>query len=195
MLVLSFWALIISIADIASLAILIYIVGFYSQGTVPIAFKILPKSFQDPKSVSLILVFLILFALKNLGGYLVFRSQYKFVYKVATRLAELNLLQFLEGKFTDYIEIDSSVQVRRISQQPIEFCHYVLAGVQLIITEGLLILLAIVAILFFNDSRSGGDPDVLFDTKKIAIRKTAYKIEQRKNFAILTGSPNRICRE
>ncbi|PWU02209.1 MAG: hypothetical protein C5B52_05870 [Bacteroidetes bacterium] len=150
MVALSFWALLISIADIASLAVLIYIVGFYSQGTVPPAFKFLPKSFQDSKSISLILVFLILFAAKNLGGYLVFRAQYKFVYQVATRLAELNLLQFLEGRFTDYIEVDSSVQVRRISQQPIEFCHYVLAGVQLIITEGLLILLAIVAILFFN---------------------------------------------
>jgi len=88
--------------------------------------------------------------MKSIAGYLILQAQYKFVYSTASRISENNLLNYLEGSYTDYVNIDSAVQVRKISQQPIEFAHYMLAGVQLIITESILVLLTVMAILFFN---------------------------------------------
>src|SRR4029078_6023403 len=43
-----------------------------------------------------------------------------------------------------------SVHIRSISQQPIEFSQYVLAGTQLIITETILICLSVIAIILYN---------------------------------------------
>ncbi len=61
-----------------------------------------------------------------------------------------NLLLYLEGKYTDYAQVNSSVFVRKIGHHPSEFAHYVLSGVQQIITEGLLILLTAIALLIIN---------------------------------------------
>jgi ABC-type bacteriocin/lantibiotic exporter with double-glycine peptidase domain len=150
MLFLILFSLIIGIADIGSLAALLYIISFYTGGITPGLLSYLPSGLKNPDSVFLILYFLLFFIVKNFVAYLNNRAQYRFVYQVASRISEANLSGFLDGRFTDYVEVDSSVHIRKVSQQPIEFCHYVLAGIQQIATEGILILLAIVAILLFN---------------------------------------------
>jgi len=91
-----------------------------------------------------------LFCIKNMAGFLVFQLHYRFIYEVASRLSKNNLLNYMEGSYHDYVHTDSSVHTRRISQQPIEFCHYVLGGTQTIIGQAILISTAIIAILFFN---------------------------------------------
>jgi ABC-type multidrug transport system fused ATPase/permease subunit len=139
----------ISIVDIGSLALLLFIVNFYTQG-VSSQPSFLPQVFSNQNSILLIAIFLFFFSLKSIAGYLILQAQYKFVYNTASRISENNLLNYLEGSYADYVNIDSAVQVRKISQQPIEFAHYVLAGVQLIITEGILVLLTVMAILFFS---------------------------------------------
>jgi ABC-type bacteriocin/lantibiotic exporter with double-glycine peptidase domain len=139
----------ISIIDIASLALLLFIVHFYTQ-SVPGHSSFLPQILSNQNSVLLIALFLLFFSVKSIAGYFILEAQYKFVYSVASGISERNLLNYLEGSFADYVNIDSAVQVRKISQQPIEFAHYVLAGVQLIITESMLVLLTVMAILFFN---------------------------------------------
>jgi ABC-type multidrug transport system fused ATPase/permease subunit len=140
---------IISVIDIGSLALLLFIVNFYTQP--PAArFAFLPQSLSNQNSLMLIASFLLFFSIKSLAGYFILQAQYKFVYNTASRISENNLLNYLEGSYADYVNIDSSVQIRKISQQPIEFAHYVLAGVQLIITESILVLLTVIAILFFN---------------------------------------------
>ncbi len=139
----------ISVIDIGSLALLLFIVHFYTQ-RLPGHSSFLPESLSNQKSVLLIALFVLFFSIKSIAGYFILQAQYKFVYNVASGISERNLLQYLEGHFADYVNIDSAIQVRRISQQPIEFAHYVLAGVQLIITETILVLLTVMAILFFN---------------------------------------------
>ncbi len=140
---------IISVIDIASLAVLLFMVNFYTQKiSNPDSF--LPRNLSDPHSVLLMAVFFVLFSLKSFAGYSILQAQYKFVYNTASRISENSLINYLEGSHNDFVRIDSAVHIRRISQQPIEFAHYVLAGVQLIFTESFLVLLTVTAILFFS---------------------------------------------
>lgn len=141
---------IISVADIASLALLILIINFYAQTANSINPPWLPDWLFNRHSLLPIILFLVFFSVKNLAGYYIHQAQYRFVYNVAARLSEKNLLQFLQGTFVEYTSIDSAVQIRKISQQPIEFSHYVLAGIQQIITQAILIALTIIAIFLYN---------------------------------------------
>jgi ABC-type multidrug transport system fused ATPase/permease subunit len=142
--------IIISVLDIAFLAALLFVINFYTGQNISLQNSFLTKYFFNKDSVSLISFFFLLFAIKNTTGYFILRAQYKFVYHVASRISANNLLKYLEGSFTDYVNIDSAVQIRKISQQPIEFCQYILAGSQQVITETVLILLSLTAILLFN---------------------------------------------
>ena len=140
----------VSIADIGFLALLLFVINFYTTGKNPFHHHFISENIFNKNSLTLIFIFFILFLLKNIAGYFIIRAQYKFVYKVASRISSTNMLKYLEGNFSDFINIDSSVQIRKISQQPIEFSQYILAGSQQIITEFILILLALIAILIFN---------------------------------------------
>lgn len=140
--------IIISLLDIFFLASLIYIIQFYTLGTNGIELPF--RSFFSRYPLSLITGFFILFALKNTMAYLVFKTQYSFVYAVAARLSRKTLLQYLRGGFKDYIQIDSAVHIRKISQQPIQFGHHVLAGFQQLVGNLILVSLTIIAILIFS---------------------------------------------
>ncbi|MBO9202774.1 MULTISPECIES: ATP-binding cassette domain-containing protein [Niastella] len=147
------WALftgltfIISMADITSLAILLYIIHFYTQ---PVDTIQLPNALFNRSSLLLIILFFIVYSLKNLAAYLVQSRQTRFVHQVASRISRNNMLQYLEGNYSDYIHTDSSVFTRKISLQPLEFCQHVLLCMQQVFTEMALIILSIVAILLFN---------------------------------------------
>ena len=121
---------IISIVDIASLGGLLYIVNHHS--------------------IRLIGLFGAFFVAKSLLGYFVLQAQSRFVFSVASRISESNMLQYLEGGYPEYVSIDASVHINKIRQQPIEFCQYVLSGVQQMLTEGMLVVLTIAAIMLFN---------------------------------------------
>lgn len=142
--------LLISLADIASLAWLLLIIKIYTQPEASTVVAFLPHWLQDRHSLLPITLFLLLFSGKNLAGFLVYRSQSRFIAQVATRIARHRLLHYLEGAYTNYINIDSSVHIRKISYQPIDYCQHVLAGIQQIITQCTLIILTITAILIFN---------------------------------------------
>ena len=144
------WDLLISLADIASLAWLLLIIKIYTGPAGEPVSGFLPGWLQDRQSLVPITLFLLLFSAKNLAGFLVYREQCRFVARVATRIARERLQQYLEGAYTNFINVDSSVHIRRISYQPIDFCQHVLAGIQQVITQSVLIVLTIVAILLFN---------------------------------------------
>ncbi len=144
-----FLNLLISIVDIASLALLLFVVNFYAK-QFPVNHSFLPKNLSDQNSILLIAFFLLFFSVKSIAGYFIVQTQYQFVYKTASRISENNLLNYLEGNYHDYVNIDSSVLVRKITHEPIEFAHYVLAGMQQIITEAMLVLLTVITILFFS---------------------------------------------
>src|SRR5262249_51821727 len=83
-------------------------------------------------------------------SFMIYRAQSKFRYDVASRISRRNLVRYLEGIFSEYTHVDSSVHVLRIAQQPIEFCQFVLAGLQQAVTEGTLIGVTVIAVLLFN---------------------------------------------
>jgi len=142
--------IVISVADILFLACLLFIIQFYT-GAVPakkIAF--LPAGLTSHDPLLLIGVFFLLFSMKNLAGFLVYRAQCRYIFGVASRISRKRLLHYLEGAWSGYINTDSSVQIREISYQPLEFCQHILGGLQQIITQSILILLTIVAIVAFN---------------------------------------------
>jgi len=143
-----FLDILISLLDIGFLVILLYVIEFYTEQTsLPSSFF---SKFLNQNHLLLIASFFILFTLKNIFGFHVLQRQLKFVYAVASRLSTQNLMYYLEDSFSNYVSIDSSVQIRKISQQPIEFSHYVLAGFQQIISQSVLILLTVIALLIYN---------------------------------------------
>lgn len=155
-----FWltglSLVISLADIASLALLLYIIHFYTQPVeavstfAPVLGEQVAKSLFNRSSLLLITLFFILFSLKNLAAYLINSWQSRFVHQVASRISRNNMLQYLDGNYMHYVHTDSSQFTRIISLQPLEFSQHVLAPMQQLFTELVLILLSIVAILLFN---------------------------------------------
>jgi ABC-type bacteriocin/lantibiotic exporter with double-glycine peptidase domain len=165
----------ISLADITSLACLLLIIRFYTEPFVALHISFLPAWLFNRNSVLLIALFLFLFAVKNLFGYLIHQIQYRFVYQVAARLSDKNLSKYFKGTYNDYVTIDSSIHTRKISQEPIEFGHYVLSGIQQIIIQSILILFTIIAILLFNAKLLL----ILFAILLIPVILTAYLIKER----------------
>ncbi len=140
---------VIAVIDIVALALLLFIINFYSHpGERTPSF--LPGYFFDRDTVLPVAVFLLLFAIKNLVGYYAGKAQQLFVYKVASRLSQKKLLQYLEGDYPGYVTIDSAVHTKKISQHPIEFGHYVLWGLQQIIAQAALISITVMAMVLFN---------------------------------------------
>jgi ABC-type multidrug transport system fused ATPase/permease subunit len=144
-----FLDVLVSMLDITAVAFLVLFIHFYTQ---PMAAQpsFLPTWFFDRNDLLPGIIFFIFFAIKNFAGYLISRAQYQFVYSVASRLSQKNLLQYLEGSYTNYVTVDSSVHIKKISQQPIEFGHYVLWGMQQVIAQTILIGITIIAMIIFN---------------------------------------------
>src|SRR4028118_1254389 len=139
----------ISFLDIAALATLLFVIRIYTQPPGHLHYP-LPGWTYDTSSVMPILLFVLFFTLKNLGAYLVYRRQVAFVYDVAARISRDQLSRYLDGDYTNYVQVPQSVHTRHINQQPIEFGHHILLGLQQIFSEGMLALISIVAILLFN---------------------------------------------
>ncbi|WP_158992520.1 ABC transporter ATP-binding protein [Mucilaginibacter sp. L196] len=143
--------LLIGILDIVFLGLLLVIINFYSINQIPVN-HILQQSLFSKNSLTLISVFFGLYALKNWAGYGIAQSQNAFFYQIASRLSRQNMIDYLKEDYFKFINIDSSVYIRKISQQPIEFSNYILTNIQQIISQSILIFFAIVGILFYHPS-------------------------------------------
>jgi ABC-type multidrug transport system fused ATPase/permease subunit len=141
--------ILISIADIGSLALLIFTIQFYTQPS-STNFSFLPDWMRNSNSLLPIIAFLLLFSLKNLAGFIIYRSQCKFLCQVSSRISQKMLKEYLEGPFSNYVNIDSAIHIRKINHQSIEFSHHILGGIQQIITQLVLIIFSITAILLFK---------------------------------------------
>ncbi|MDN3547997.1 ATP-binding cassette domain-containing protein [Mucilaginibacter aquaedulcis] len=143
--------LVISVLDIAFLGTLLLVIGFYtSSKTINFSNFLFPISWFNKDSLLLISVFLVLFCLKNWLGYGILQFQHHFFYNVASRLSKRNIIYYLKGDYLRFVNVDSSIHIRQISQQPIEFSHYILTNVQQIISQAILILFTISAILIYQ---------------------------------------------
>jgi len=135
--------------DIVFLGGLLLVVNFYASGKLPGHYTEL-SSISNKNPLLLISSFLILFSLKNWMGYLLSKREFSFFYDVASRLSKRNVLRYLRAGYSQFVNTDSSVYFRKISQQPIEFSNYILTNIQLIISQSILILFTITGILFYH---------------------------------------------
>lgn len=142
--------IIISIIDIVSLALLLWVIQFYIQPDDSKNLSFLPSWLSDKGSVRFIAIFFILFGLKNIAGFFIARAQYQFNSRVAIRISHNNLANYQHAGYEEFVNTDSSNHIRKICFQPFEFCQYILTGIQQIITQCCLIGLAVLAILLFN---------------------------------------------
>ena len=99
----------ISVLDITFLAILLYIIQFYTQASHSAFINHFPLNLFDTHPLFLIIIFSILFSFKNWFGLYIFRRQIKFVYNVASRLSEKNLINYFKLPWPSQL---SSEQVR-----------------------------------------------------------------------------------
>jgi len=139
---------IISLLDIAFLALLLWIISFYTGKNSSPKSGLLQNVSTNP--ILTIGIFFILFAIKNWFGYRILKFQHHFFYDTATRLSKKNMLYYLHNNYLQFVSVDSSVRIRQISQQPIEFSHYILTNLQQIATQSLLILFTACAIIFYH---------------------------------------------
>jgi ABC-type multidrug transport system fused ATPase/permease subunit len=140
----------ISLADIVSLALLLWIIRFYIQPGQSNKLWFFSHWLTDRNSVIFIAAFFFLFAAKNIAAYLISRSHYHFFGRVAVRISRNNLSAYQQAGYDEFVNIDSSAHIRKIALQPFEFCQHLLSGIQQIITQLSLISITIVAILLFN---------------------------------------------
>jgi ABC-type bacteriocin/lantibiotic exporter with double-glycine peptidase domain len=138
------------IADIAFLALLLFVIHIYAEDPAATKLHFLPHWLTDSSSLWPIGSFFLLFLLKNAVSFAIYSAQSRFRYDVASRISHRNLLLYLEGDYTQYAHTDSAKHVLKIAQQPIEFCQFVLAGFQQGVTEATLIAMTIIAVLLFN---------------------------------------------
>lgn len=141
---------VISVVDILSLALLLWIIKFYIQPEPAANLSFVPDWLADKNSIVFIAVFFFLFSIKNMAAFYVVKAQYKFIGRVAVRISRANLVRYQQASFEEFIHVDSSVHMRRIAYQPFEFCQYILSGIQQIITQSFLITATVVAIILFN---------------------------------------------
>ncbi len=140
----------ISILDIAFLIGLLYLVRFYTLNEPAGTKQDFPFQILHEHPGFSMGMFFLFFTIKNIAGFLVSKSQYHFVYGVASRISKDGLLQYLHGSYINYVQVDSSIMNRKINQQPIEFAHYVLNGVQQIFNQVVQIIITLTAIFIFN---------------------------------------------
>jgi len=143
--------LLIGVLDIVFLGLLLIVINFYSTNQFPVT-SFLQQSLFNKNSLLLISLFLGLYGIKNWFGYRITQSQNSFFYDVASRLSRQNMLDYLKDDYFKFVNIDSSVYTRKISQQPIEFSNYLLTNIQQIISQSILIFFTIVGILFYHPS-------------------------------------------
>jgi ABC-type multidrug transport system fused ATPase/permease subunit len=142
--------LLTSVADILFLASLVFLIDYYSRAGGIGGPVFLRRWLAGAPPALPVTLFFLLFAIKNLAGFLVYRAQCRFLLQVALRISKQNLAAYLRGDFGDYVNVDSSAHVRRISYDPMEFAQHVLGGIQQIVTQVILIVLAATAIVLFN---------------------------------------------
>jgi ABC-type multidrug transport system fused ATPase/permease subunit len=142
--------LLVSALDVAFLGLTIIVINFYIRNADLPFISWLPRSLSDQHSLLLISVFFVLFCIKNIFAYLVASSRFRFIYQVASRLSERNIRQYLKDDYIKFVNIDSSVHIRRISHQPLEFSQYILTNFQQIISQTVLVIFTISAILLYH---------------------------------------------
>jgi len=141
--------LLLGALDIAFLAGLLVVIDYYASANGGTHFSVsYLQHVHNP--VLWVSLFFVLFGMKNWLGYRLSASESRFFYDVASRLSQRNIKAYLHGDYRQFVQVDSSVYTRKISQQPIEFSTYVLTNIQQVIIQSILIFFAVAAILLYH---------------------------------------------
>ncbi len=140
----------LSVADIASIALVFIVLNIYSGQPLKFITPFLHQLKIQQQSLLPAILLIVVFIFKSIAGYFILKAQARYIADIATRLASKNLLLYFEGSYEDYVNVDSSVWMRRICFQAQEFSQYVLSGVQQIINEIILIIITISALALYN---------------------------------------------
>lgn len=138
--------LLISALDIAFLGGLVIIINYYVTGSSKQLFAW--GYFNNPSFAAG--AFLLLYCLKNWLGYKAMAMANSFCYQVASRLSRAHIMQYLDDEYSQFVSTNSAAQIRKISQQPVEFSNYILTNIQQIVTQAILIVLSIAAVIFYR---------------------------------------------
>jgi ABC-type multidrug transport system fused ATPase/permease subunit len=141
--------LLILLLDIGFLLVLVCLVGYFTTGNAGLL-SFTGTWLKAVGPVGFMGIYCLLYFLKNAWAYYSWKKQNQFVYEVAARLSEDRLRQVLQVPYLQHVSIDSSVRIRQVSQQPIEFGHYVIRGWFQIAVQLLLITIMILALLIFR---------------------------------------------
>lgn len=142
--------LIISLLDISFLAIIVWLINITASHRQVTVANYPVSEFIWNNLVTVAIGTVLLFGIKNSIAYLIIQSQYRYSYRVAARLSNAKLMQYLHNDYFNYVNTDSSVYMYQIGQQPTEFSQYVLSGLQQIIVQAALVLLSVIAIALYN---------------------------------------------
>lgn len=132
-----FLNVLISTADILSFALLFVVIHWYTQH-------------RAEHALWPIIALMLFFAGKSAGGYFFYQAQYRFAFSVSARLSEQALRCYMNGGYTSYAAHDTAEYVRSIVYAPAEFAQFILSGAQQLLTEILLIVLSVSALLWYN---------------------------------------------
>jgi ABC-type bacteriocin/lantibiotic exporter with double-glycine peptidase domain len=144
--------ILINLADLVFLAGLVLVVQFYIQPLNPILSGFLPSFLSDPHSPLLILVFFGLFLIKNVLAVVLSGKQSSFYRDVTVRLSSNNLSHYQSMSFQDFLDSESAVQVRKVNFISVEYCQYLLSGIQQIATQVVMVFTSVVFLLMVNAS-------------------------------------------
>jgi ABC-type bacteriocin/lantibiotic exporter with double-glycine peptidase domain len=147
---LAFLNTILSIADISSIALVFIVLNIYSGQPVRLITPLLQQFNIQQRSLLPVILLMLIFFMKSMAGYFIIKAQSRHVSDISFRLTGKNLQLYLEGCYEDHVNIDSSIWMRRICFQTMEFAQYVLGGIQQVINESILIIISIIAVALYN---------------------------------------------
>jgi ABC-type multidrug transport system fused ATPase/permease subunit len=100
------------------------------------------KSLPFPGLITLFgIVIFSLFIVKNDISFLLYSYYNRFVYSLATELAENKLRHYYSLTFLDYQKRNIAEMLREISSLPIEFAHHIILGSMIILSETMVLTL------------------------------------------------------
>ncbi|MDH7460778.1 ABC transporter ATP-binding protein [Chitinophagaceae bacterium 26-R-25] len=147
------WSMIIpdillTLLDVAFMAALVWLTAMYA-GTNNASVEAV-NNFFGKDSLWPIAIFLLLFIAKNFFAGVVLSKQFQFIYKVALRISRNNLISYFHSDYAEHVQTAPAIYVRKISQEPIEFCYYVLRSFQQMVAQVILIFITITAVLLYS---------------------------------------------
>jgi ABC-type multidrug transport system fused ATPase/permease subunit len=145
----------LQLLDTAFFAALLLLVALYTQQEAVAGHLPVVASGLKDQPLLVLGSFLLAYGGKSALAWWWTSRQWLSVYGVATRLSAQNLARFLRSDYHHYVHVDSAVQVRRVSQQPVEFALYLLRNVQLLLGQAVLLVLIGASLLLYKPQLVG----------------------------------------